>query len=90
MQKEISLNINNYTSEQLIQEIRKRGDLMIIGNFYNKKHIMELCNANEMEATAFMEDCDPQENDATLESAGIELQALFENWQDEDDQIIND
>ena len=30
MQKEISLNINNYTSEQLIQEIRKRGDLMIV------------------------------------------------------------
>lgn len=90
MQKEISLNINNYTSEQLIQEILKRGDLMIVGKWFTKEYIMELCGANEMEATAFMGDCDPQENDAVLESADIELQALFDNWQDEDDQIIND
>lgn len=83
-------NLENYTSEQLIQEIRKRGDLMIVGNWFTKEHIMDLCGANEMEATAFMGDCDPCENDAVLESANIELQALYENWQDEDDQCLSE
>jgi hypothetical protein len=83
-------NLENFTTEQLIMELKKRTDMMFVGNFYDKEQIMELCGANEMEAKDFMEDCNPREDDAVLENADIELQGLFENWQDENEQIIND
>jgi hypothetical protein len=83
-------NLENFTTEQLIMELKKRTDIMFVGNFYDKEQIMELCGANENEAKDFMEDCNPREYDTVLENADLELQALFENWQDENDQIIND
>ena len=83
-------NLESFTTKQIIAELKKRTDMMFVGNFYDKEQIMELCGANEMEAKDFMQDCNPRENDAVLENADLELQALFENWQDENDQIIND
>jgi hypothetical protein len=83
-------NLENFTTEQLIAELQKRTDIMFVGNFYDEGRIWGLCGANQMEAKAFMEDCKPWESDTVIENADIELQALFENWQDENDQIIND
>lgn len=82
-------NLENFTTEQIIAELKKRTDIMFVGNFYDKEHIMDLCSANEMEAEAFMQDCNPRHYDWFLESISTELQQLFENWQDENDQIIN-
>jgi len=87
---ERNATLQQISSEELIAELKKRTDMMFVGNFYDKEQIMELCGANEMEAKDFMEDCNPREDDAVLENADIELQGLFENWQDENEQIIND
>ena len=83
-------NLENFTTEQLVAELQKRTDIMFVGGFYDKKRIMDLCSANETEAEAFMEVCNPREYDWFLESIITELRQLFENWQDENDQVIND
>jgi hypothetical protein len=78
--------LKQYTSEKLMQELKRRNDIIIIGNWYFKQHITDLCGATPEEADAFLDECDPQENDAVLENANLELQELFDTWREEREQ----
>jgi hypothetical protein len=75
-----------YTSEELMREIKRRRDIVILGNFYSKQQITDLCGATPEEADAFLDECDPADNDAVLENANLELQELFDTWKEEREQ----
>ncbi len=83
-----TINLSNFTTEELMQEIRNRNDIVIVGNWYYKDHIMDCCDATEEEATAFLDEVDT-DNDAVLENANENLQTLFENWKDEREQYCD-
>ena len=75
-----------YTSEELMREIKRRNDITLVGNWFFNRHIIELCGATPEEADAFLEECDPQENDAVLENAKLGLQEVYDTWKEEREQ----
>jgi hypothetical protein len=78
--------LKKYSSEELAGELKRRNDIIIIGSWYFKQHITDLCGATPEEADHFLDECDPAENYSVIENANLELQEIYDTWKEEREQ----
>ena len=80
--------LKDFTTEELMQEIRNRNDIVIVGDWYDKECIVDCCDATEEEASAFLDEVDTG-NDGIWEDASTNLQTLFSNWKEAREQYCD-
>lgn len=80
----LSLLLKDIPSEMLLNIVNARSDMSIIGDWFCKQQIMELCEATAEEADCFLDDEGGlHENDAIRDQATTDLQDTFDNWKQE-------
>ena len=87
----LSLLLKDITSEMLLNIVNSRSDMSIIGDWFCKQQIMELCEATADEVDCFLDDEGGlHKNDAIREQATIDIREVFEVWKEEHYTTLND
>jgi hypothetical protein len=87
----LNLLLKDIPSEMLLNIVNSRSDMSIIGDWFCKQQIMELCEATAEEVDCFLDDEGGlHENDAIREQATFDLREAFDGWKEEHYTTLND